>query len=432
MSNTVISIENLSKSYRLGEIGTGTFYGDLKQWWARRQGQPDPYRKVDEVDQGNRQGETIWALKDLNFSIQQGEAVGIIGANGAGKSTLLKVLSQVTAPTTGVVKLKGRIASLLEVGTGFHPELTGRENIYLNGAILGMSRAEVTRKFDEIVSFSGVGKFIDTPVKRYSSGMHVRLGFAVAAHLDSEILIVDEVLAVGDASFRRKSIGKMGEVTRTGRTVLFVSHNMTAIQNLCERVIWLNRGSVLEEGPAQEVVKNYLQTFVETSQTERNWTELSEAPGNEKVRIRRAFVRPCSGTPEHIAAMDEEIEIGFEFWSLVPGQEIGIALQLLTTDGVVVFATGTNNNPSLRKPIEEGLHDARCRIPANLLNNVQYRVQLFVIENQTKSIFKMDDVLSFEVMDAPSRRSAYLRKRAGIVAPLLDWSLEFKDATPIS
>jgi lipopolysaccharide transport system ATP-binding protein len=212
MSPTAISIENVSKSYRLGEIGTGTFRGDLRRWWARQRGKPDPYLKIGEPDYGNRMGESIWALKDINLHIEQGETLGIIGRNGAGKSTLLKILSRVTAPTSGQVKLKGRIASLLEVGTGFHPDLTGRENIFLNGAIMGMSKSGISRKFDEIINFSGEEKFIDTPVKRYSSGMYVRLAFAVAAHLDPEILIVDEVLAVGDAEFQQKCLGKMGDV----------------------------------------------------------------------------------------------------------------------------------------------------------------------------------------------------------------------------
>ena len=240
MFRTAISVEKLSKLYRLGVIGTGTFYGDLKSWWARQRGVSDPYKKVDDIDHGNRDGEIVWALRDVDFSVNQGEGLGIIGRNGAGKSTLLKILSKVTAPTSGIVKVKGKIASLLEVGTGFHPELTGRENIFLNGAILGMNRAEVTRKFDEIVDFSGVEKFIDTPVKRYSSGMYVRLAFAVAAHLEPDILVVDEVLAVGDAEFQKKCLGKMSDVTTQGRTVLFVSHNMASISAFCQRVLLMD------------------------------------------------------------------------------------------------------------------------------------------------------------------------------------------------
>jgi lipopolysaccharide transport system ATP-binding protein len=260
MSDTIISVENLSKTYNLGVIGTGTFFGDLNRWWARQIGKPDPYAKIGELDHGNREGKAIWALRDVSFNVKQGEALGIIGRNGAGKSTLLKILSQVTAPTSGVVKAKGRMASLLEVGTGFHPELTGRENVYLNGAIMGMDRLEVRRKFDEIVDFSGVSKFIDTPVKRYSSGMYVRLAFAVAAHLEPEILVVDEVLAVGDAEFQKKCLGKMGDVTTKGRTVLFVSHNLAAITNLCQSAILIEKGKITYSGETEEVVLQYIKS----------------------------------------------------------------------------------------------------------------------------------------------------------------------------
>ena len=259
--NTVISVEHLTKQYELGVIGTGTLSRDLNRWWARVRHQPDPYTRIGQQDAFARIGESILALDDVSFTVQQGEALGIIGRNGAGKSTLLKILSRVTAPSSGVVKVKGRIGSLLEVGTGFHPELTGRENVYLNGAILGMKKEEVTRKFDEIVDFSGVEKFIDTPVKRYSSGMYVRLAFAVAAHLDPEILIVDEVLAVGDAEFQKKCLGKMGDVAGEGRTVLFVSHNMAAIQTLCKRAILLVQGAITQDGQAESTVSHYLSAF---------------------------------------------------------------------------------------------------------------------------------------------------------------------------
>ena len=258
MNKPVISIEHLTKQYDLGVIGTGTLSRDLNRWWARARKQPDPYTRIGQKDAFERIGETILALDDVSFQVEQGEALGIIGRNGAGKSTLLKILSRVTAPTSGVVKVKGRIGSLLEVGTGFHPELTGRENVYLNGAILGMKKAEVTKKFDEIVDFAGVEKFIDTPVKRYSSGMYVRLAFAVAAHLDPEILIVDEVLAVGDAEFQKKCLGKMGDVASEGRTVLFVSHNMGAVQNLCKNSILLSDGKISHTGLSGDVVQYYL------------------------------------------------------------------------------------------------------------------------------------------------------------------------------
>ncbi len=261
----VISVEHLSKSYRLGQIGTGTFARDLSVWWARVRGKPNPLLRIGETDHGNRMGEEIWALRDVSFTVDQGEVLGVIGRNGAGKSTLLKILSRVTAPTSGQVKVRGRIASLLEVGTGFHPELTGRENIYLNGAILGMTRQEVRRKFDEIVAFAEVEKFIDTPVKRYSSGMYVRLAFAVAAHLESEILLVDEVLAVGDAEFQKKCLGKMGDVaSKEGRTVLFVSHNMAAVKSLCTRAVLIQAGNFIANGDMDFVIRAYL---IQTSNT---------------------------------------------------------------------------------------------------------------------------------------------------------------------
>lgn len=284
MSNTVISVENVSKQYNLGVIGTGTFRNDLKLWWAKARNKPNPLSLVDETDHGNRDNDILWALRDVSFKVEQGEALGIIGRNGAGKSTLLKILSRVTAPTSGEVKVKGRIASLLEVGTGFHPELTGRENIFLNGAIMGMSRAEVARKFDEIVDFSGVEKFIDTPVKRYSSGMYVRLAFAVAAHLEPEILIVDEVLAVGDAEFQKKCLGKMGDVANEGKTVLFVSHNMGAIENLCKKALLLQKGKLEISGSTNNVI-DYYSTYIDQVQKKANISERTDREGNGKVRV---------------------------------------------------------------------------------------------------------------------------------------------------
>ncbi|TDO23136.1 ABC transporter ATP-binding protein [Pedobacter duraquae] len=261
---TVIKAENLSKAYQLGEIGTGTISRDLERWWAKVRGKEDPFMRIGETNDRSIRGtsDIVWSLKDINFDVQQGDAVGIIGRNGAGKSTLLKILSRVTAPTTGSIKIKGRVASLLEVGTGFHPELSGRENIYLNGSILGMRKAEIKKHFDAIVDFSGVERYIDTPVKRYSSGMYVRLAFAVAAHLESEILVVDEVLAVGDAEFQKKCLGKMNDVSKgEGRTVLFVSHNMTAIRNLCRNSLLLNNGIIALNDVTEVIVDQYHKSY---------------------------------------------------------------------------------------------------------------------------------------------------------------------------
>lgn len=261
MSKVVIKAEHISKQYRLGLVGTGTVKDDMKRWWYNLRGKEDPFLKIGEANDRSKKGESdyVWSLRDINFEINQGDSVGIISRNGAGKSTLLKILSQVTQPTTGKIYTKGRIASLLEVGTGFHPEMTGRENIYLNGAILGMRKHEITRKFDEIVAFSGVERYIDTPVKRYSSGMYVRLAFAVAAHLESEILIVDEVLAVGDAEFQKKCLGKMNDVSKgEGRTVLFVSHNLAAVKNLCNKGIVLENGLLKYDGVADKALDYYI------------------------------------------------------------------------------------------------------------------------------------------------------------------------------
>jgi lipopolysaccharide transport system ATP-binding protein len=260
MGNIVIKAENISKQYRLGSIGTKTLANDFKRWLYTIQGKEDPFLKIGETNDRSRKGssEYVWALKDINFEVNQGEVIGIIGKNGAGKSTLLKILSRVTAPTTGQITVNGRMASLLEVGTGFHPELSGRENVFLNGAIMGMTKTEIRRKFDEIVDFSGVERYIDTPVKRYSSGMYVRLAFAVAAHLEPEILIVDEVLAVGDAEFQKKCLGKMKDVSGQGRTVLFVSHNMGAIQSLCSKSIYLKHGTIQQIGETDKIINHYL------------------------------------------------------------------------------------------------------------------------------------------------------------------------------
>ena len=261
MSNTVIEFDNVGKQYILGSIGTGTLSHDLNRWWARVRGKEDPFLRIGETNDRTKKGESdfVWALKDISFGIDQGDVVGIIGKNGAGKSTLLKILSRVTSPTVGSIKVKGRIASLLEVGTGFHPEMTGRENIFMNGSIMGMTKAEIKSKFDEIVDFAGVEKYVDTPVKRYSSGMIVRLGFAIAAHLEPEILVVDEVLAVGDAEFQKKAIGKMQDVSKgEGRTVLFVSHNMAAVRSLCTKGVLLRNGGVDFTGSITDTIERYL------------------------------------------------------------------------------------------------------------------------------------------------------------------------------
>lgn len=321
-----IRVENLSKAYQLGNFGTGTISRDLERFVARVRGKEDPFLKIGEVNDRTTKGsgDIVWSLKDLNFDIEQGDAVGIIGRNGAGKSTLLKILSRVTSPTTGSIKIKGRIASLLEVGTGFHPELTGRENVYLNGAILGMRKAEIKRKFDEIVDFSGVERYIDTPVKRYSSGMYVRLAFAVAAHLESEILIVDEVLAVGDAEFQKKCLGKMGDVSKgEGRTVLFVSHNMGSIKKLCNMGILLSNGINVFNGQINNTINKYLETNSTKSSLVEFGLQFTKPAEITKVSIRNSFEVCVS---EIVVNTSWQIHIEFVVHERVPNLITAIGL----------------------------------------------------------------------------------------------------------
>ncbi len=354
MPNTVISIENVSKSYQLGSINTGTFYGDLNRWWASLRGLPDPHLKIGEKDHGNRDGETLWALKDINLQVRQGEVLGVIGGNGAGKSTLLKILSRVTAPTSGEVKVKGRIASLLEVGTGFHPELTGRENIFLNGSIMGMNRREIQEKFDEIVDFSGVEKFIDTPVKRYSSGMYVRLAFAVAAHLDPEILIVDEVLAVGDAEFQKKCLGKMGDVAHQGRTVLFVSHNIGAVKNLCNTGILLEGGVKKMQGEISTVTDAY----ANPRSTENGFTPF-------KIKEINVTVTKITVNEEYngLVIPFKPLRIDIEMDAERDINNVGIQIMISHDDtNGAVFVTNTKQIKNMDMQIRKGKNTVSCLI----------------------------------------------------------------------
>ena len=416
----MISVEQVSKYYRLGVIGSRTLSGDLNRWWARLRGKPDPLLKIGEADHGNREGDFIWALRKVDFQVLQGEVLGIIGRNGAGKSTLLKILSRVTAPTNGQVRTRGRIASLLEVGTGFHPELTGRENIYLNGAILGMKRREINCKFDEIVDFSGVEQFIDTPVKRYSSGMYVRLAFAVAAHLEPEILLVDEVLAVGDAAFQKKCLGKMEEVSQgEGRTVLFVSHNMAAIRSLCRRAVWLDKGEIIEVGETENIIKNYLQKSTH-SLVEQVWEGPETAPGNDQVRIRSARV---SSLPEEAEDrrifIDTPIQMEFEVWNNLPEMTLNFVIHFLTIEGTFVFAGSSDSRP---RP--QGLVKAVVKIPPNLLNDGTYRVNLQIVQSDlARTVYLHSDILVFDVYE-PVREGNWFGKWQGVIRPQLDWYTE--------
>jgi lipopolysaccharide transport system ATP-binding protein len=377
--SVVISVSHLSKLYRLGSIGAGTLRGDFERWWARIRGRPDPLVPVDHEGPSAgfrnsksdmRNGE-IWALSDVSFEVRQGEILGIIGCNGAGKSTLLKILSRITAPTTGQVKIKGRVGSLLEVGTGFHPELTGRENIYLNGVILGMKKADIDRKLDEIVDFSGVERFIDTPVKRYSSGMYVRLAFAVAAHLEPEILIIDEVLAVGDAAFQKKCLGKMGAVAGEGRTVLFVSHNMGALQGLCGRAIWIDAGGIRADGDAQEVVARYLEDSSQGFTFSR-----ANVPTSGELMIEGVTFRNGANEPTTAFNFGGEIRIELHYRARRridrPYFWIGIASQFGSVFGANMLLDG------IRPSYIEGSGTVACRFPALWLLPQLYTVSIGV------------------------------------------------------
>ena len=411
MSDTVIQFENISKQYRLGLVSTRTLSHDLNRWWQtavlRRE---DPYLQIGETnDRATRaNSEYVWALRDIDFEVKRGEVLGIIGKNGAGKSTLLKILSRVTAPTTGIIKAKGRIASLLEVGTGFHPELTGRENIYMNGSIMGMTRREITRKLDEIVEFAGVARYVDTPVKRYSSGMTVRLGFSIAAHLEPEILVVDEVLAVGDAEFQKKAIGKMQDVSRgEGRTVLFVSHNMTAVKSLCNTGLLLKDGSIDYTGEIDDVVDYYIQNQTEKGIRNNEWT-FDQAPGLENIRVKSASVQ--FDGPQ--LTVKTPFNIVTEFWCLEEGFPVNVSMHLRDMNGTVVFAIATEN-----KPLEKGLHRAVFHIPAHFMNDGVYSVDnMFVVHSQC--YYDHKEAHSFEITEDRDS-SGWHGKWPGAVRPTL-------------
>ena len=412
----IIRVEDLGKRYRIGMRKDN--YSTLRD--SLTQAVRAPLRRLRQ--RRDDQGQMLWALRDVGFEVNPGEVLGIIGRNGAGKSTLLKVLSRITEPTTGRVELYGRVGSLLEVGTGFHPELTGRENIYMNGAILGMRRREITRQFEPIVEFSEVGRFIDTPVKHYSSGMFMRLAFAVAAHLEPEILIVDEVLAVGDANFQKKCLGKMGTVAQQGRTVLFVSHNMRAMQSLCSRVIWINEGSVSADGRADTVISNYLKTSV-SALDEQVWNDPATAPGNDKVRLHS--VRLTNSNPSQPITVHSSLIVEFEYWNLTPGAYLNLSIQVTAEDGYPIFNTGSGNERNWHgKPFPVGLFRSAFRIPGDLLNDGIHRVLLRIVRDQSEVIYQEEDVLVFEVADTSEGRGTWYGKWPGAVRPKLEWETE--------
>lgn len=422
MGDTIIKIEDLSKQYRLGTVGTGTLSHDINRWWASLRGKEDPFLKIGEVNDRTKtsDSEYVWALRDINIEIERGDIVGIIGRNGAGKSTLLKILSKVTRPTTGCIKLGGRIASLLEVGTGFHPEMTGRENIYLNGAILGMKRQEIHSKFDEIVAFAGVEKYVDTPVKRYSSGMYVRLAFAVAAHLEPEILVIDEVLAVGDAEFQKKCLGKMQDISRNdGRTVLFVSHNIAAIKTLCKKGIVLENGTLKLEGSAFDAA-DYYQKSQNSISSYIHHGQLETALGNENIKILEFTALPTNGDELKISS---GVKCKLIFYNHKQNINLAVGVELKTMDEMIVFHTGeiiSSQNDSMR-----GIYTLTFEIVGNLLNAGNYYFNLIFGENQRYVLYNHNNIVAFEILN--EEIGSNFSTTPGIIRPNLNFEAHFSD-----
>ncbi len=438
-----IKIENVSKLYRLGKVGTGTIAHDLNRWWHAIRGKEDPYAKVGQVndrtksstkdqEQGTKNGEApnyVWALRDINLEVQQGEILGIIGRNGAGKSTLLKMLARVTAPTTGTIKTQGRIASLLEVGTGFHGDLTGRENIYLNGAILGMKRHEVTKLLDPIVEFSGCAKYLDTPVKRYSSGMTIRLGFAVAANLQCETMIIDEVLAVGDAEFQKACVGRMKDVSREqGRTILFVSHNMSTVASLCQKGVLMSQGQIGEVGDIKKIVGDYVSANSSSEDGKIVWSP-DDAPGDHRVRMCSVQLR-SEGVATADVRLDRPFEIEMTYEVLSSGMSVGISFHVNDRMGACVFATGNMSSAMLNPhdapvgPLQAGVHKAICHVPATFLNADTYFISAFIVIDTTTIAAESVNCISFMTHDTGEMRKEFLGGWFGVVRPKFRWDSE--------
>lgn len=399
---SVINIENVSKKYILSHKNKK---GKTIKDSVVEMGQNLFKRKEKKAK------DIFWALKDVSFNVEQGDRVGLIGSNGAGKSTILKVLSQITEPTTGSIRIKGRMASLLEVGTGFHPELTGRENINLNGAILGMRTHEIKKHFDGIVDFAGIERFLDTPVKRYSSGMYVRLGFAIAAYLEPEILVVDEVLAVGDADFQKKSIGKMRDVSRSGRTILFVSHNLTAVEGLCNKGAFLRKGELVQYGDIQSVINNYVSS-VSKFQMKQEWPSFEKAVGNDLVRAKRIELIPTEEVKNAIITTQIGLKVEFEFWNTLDNATLNVSLFLYTMAGECIF-----NVANMGQEFQKGIIQSSCNIPGDFLNDGSYYISLMVVQDQAKPLYFFEDVLAFDIQDW-REGDDWLGKWPGAIRPM--------------
>lgn len=418
----IIRVEDLCKQYRIGAANAypdtlrEVLTGALRAPFRRNDGRKDLST--------DGSGDTFWALKHVGFEVAPGEIVGIVGRNGAGKSTLLKVISRITEPTKGRIRIYGTVASLLEVGTGFHPELSGRENIFLNGAVLGMKRAEIARKFDEIVAFAELEKFIDTPVKRYSSGMYVRLAFAVAAHLEPDILIIDEVLAVGDAAFQKKCLGKISAVALQGRTVLFVSHNMVAVKSLCTRAILLQFGLLVEDGDPARVVNQYLGAG-RVSRAETVWADPMLAPGTTAFRLHSVRVRNNAGEITSELSTREPFSVDVEYVNLSAGSALGATVLLYNSEGVHVLSSLSNREPNWHgRAFPKGLFRSTCHFPSNLLPEGRFDVSVLVWANNYTISHREDYVVEFEMHESIDARADYFGDWAGVVRPLLDWETQ--------
>jgi lipopolysaccharide transport system ATP-binding protein len=424
---TVIKVENLSKAYQLGEIGTGTLSRDLERYVARLRGKEDPFLKIGEVNDRLKKSsnDVVLSLNNVSFDIRQGDAIGIIGKNGAGKSTLLKILSRVTAPTTGFVKIKGRIASLLEVGTGFHPDLSGRENIFLNGAILGMRKSEIKRKFDEILDFAGVERYVDTPVKRYSSGMYVRLAFAVAAHLESEILVIDEVLAVGDAEFQKKCLGKMGDVSKgQGRTIIFVSHNMAAINQLCDRALLLQNGMLSLDGPTGKIVDEYLKSDL-PGESYADFTQPGiKRLGNAKAQFTGVYLkRSHEDAQTRLFSIGDDIQVFIQVKFNHPNQTTARgSVELKSADGIRI-ANMIDEDSGFRMTALSGSTGLyRLTLSDIRLYPGTYYFSLYIGDNSSTEIYDyLEDCISFEIIDGGKLTGRNLPKSAGFLFITPEW-----------
>ncbi len=415
MSDITIRAENLSKQYN---IAAAKYRSDS----LREQVTSGLKSLFRNIGRPHRNENAFWALKDVSCEVRQGEIVGIIGQNGAGKSTLLKILSRITVPTSGRAEIYGRVGSLLEVGTGFHPELTGRENIYLSGAVIGMKKEEIRRHFDSIVDFAEIEKFLEVPVKRYSSGMYVRLGFAVAAHLEPEILLVDEVLSVGDVAFQKKCLAKIGDAAKGGRTVLFISHNMIAVNSLCERVIWVDGGRIVEDGPTAQIVTRYLSGYEKGADlSEEVWDDISEAPGNDMVRLHRVRVLRQDGRLSDPLTMETPFQVEVEFWNLVADAHLHIALYLYTEEGVIAFATGKPNN----RPMPAGKLRSICSVPGDLLNSGSHRFVVFAVKDISSIIYSYESRVAINIHDMRERQGSWFGRAPGVVQPVLKWTTEY-------